>query len=216
MRHVDFVFRPIERWPQEPTPPHRQRPAHFKVGYERTLSDLEYELARLGVTRAFIQADVSERDIRADGLLRSDSKPRSPRVIVSATSKHGPITLPCDTYSHWKDNLRAIALSLEALRDVDRHGVTKRGEQYRGLKQLTDGSGPINSEEAAQFISSVVGGTFSKAAILGNSDTFDSAYRAATKRLHPDVAGVDATAQWNDLQKAAAILRDHFERACGR
>jgi hypothetical protein len=212
MKHVDFVFRPIERWPQEPTPPHRRRNAQFKVTYERTLQDLEYELARLGVTRAFIQADVSERDIRADGLLRSDSRPQTPRVIVSATSKHGPLSLPCDTYSHWKDNLRAIALSLEALRDVDRHGVTKRGEQYRGLKQLTDGSGPINSEEAAQFISATTGGTWPKSIILGDSDIFESAYRLASKKLHPDVAGAGAAEQWN-LQKAAAILRHHFDRA---
>jgi len=210
---LEIVFRPIDRWPQEPTPQALRRHAHFKVGYDRTLRDLRYELTRLGAKRAYIQADVTERDIRNDGCIRADSQPRSPRIIVSADTKHGPISLPCDTYRDWHDNVRAIALSLQALRDVDRHGVTKRGVQYRGLKQLTAGKGPINSHEAARFLSRIYDPSNIEAnarAILESLANFELCYRKASKELHPDVAGEARREEWDHLQLSAAILRDYF------
>lgn len=42
-----------------------------------------------------------------------------------------------DTFVHWQDNLRAIALGMEALRKVARYGIVKGNEQYSGWKQLT-------------------------------------------------------------------------------
>lgn len=42
-----------------------------------------------------------------------------------------------DTYTTWQDNLRAIALGLEALRKVERYGITRGTEQYTGWKMLT-------------------------------------------------------------------------------
>jgi hypothetical protein len=171
------------------------------------------------VRRAYIQADVTERDIRIDGHLRADASPRSSRVIIGAHTKHGPISLPCDTYDDWQDNIRAIALALEALRKVDRYGVTKRGEQYRGLKQITAGDGPINSEEAAAFIvkhchpEADRSQQFKASDVVLFEDAFESCYRDAAKRLHPDVAGEAARPEWDKLQRAAAILRDHFAPA---
>jgi hypothetical protein len=204
---IDFVFRPIERWPQEPTPHYRQKKATFRVAYEKLLRELTHELSMLGVRKAYIQVDVTDRDIRQDGHLRSDSKPNTARVIVSAETKHGPISLPCDTYRHWKDNLRAISLSLEALRAVDRHGVTKRGEQYRGLKQLSAGTGPLNSEEAARFLSQH--STTPPSAILQSQDLYERARRDAALKLHPDKGGEIST--WHIYQKAIALLDHHHE-----
>jgi hypothetical protein len=189
----------------------------FKVGYSETLSLLRSELAKLGASKVYLQADVTEHDIRNDGQLRADSKPRSPRVIVSAKTKHGDVSLPCDTFTSWQANLRAIALSLEALRTVDRYGVTKRGEQYRGLKQLTAGTGPINSAEASAFVA-LHGGrqaaetagsslTITAADLLMNTSAFEAAYKRAAKRLHVDAGGSEEL--WLNLQKAAAILREH-------
>jgi hypothetical protein len=44
-----------------------------------------------------------------------------------------------DMFPSWQDNLRAIALGLEALRKVERYGIANRGEQYAGWAQLTAG-----------------------------------------------------------------------------
>ena len=45
---------------------------------------------------------------------------------------------PCDTFTDWQANVRGIALALEALRAVDRYGVTQQAEQYRGWTALPD------------------------------------------------------------------------------
>lgn len=44
-----------------------------------------------------------------------------------------------DQFPTWQDNLRAIALGLDALRRVQRYGIVKEDEQYTGWKQLTGG-----------------------------------------------------------------------------
>jgi hypothetical protein len=77
-----------------------------------------------------LQVDLAERDIRVDGLPRSNARYGShPGAIVSFDSRRGPLRYATDEFTEWKANLRAVALSLKALRDVDRYGVSKRGEQ---------------------------------------------------------------------------------------
>lgn len=47
-----------------------------------------------------------------------------------------------DACAFWQHNVRSIALGLEALRAVDRYGISRRGEQYAGYRAaLTAGSG---------------------------------------------------------------------------
>jgi hypothetical protein len=60
---------------------------------------------------------------------------------VMATQQKGRMVLATDEYEDWQSNARAIALTLEALRAVDRYGATQ-GRQYAGFQQqLTAGSG---------------------------------------------------------------------------
>lgn len=46
------------------------------------------------------------------------------------------LSYPCDSCDNWQHNVRSIALALQALRAVDRYGVTRRAEQYRGWGKL--------------------------------------------------------------------------------
>lgn len=71
----------------------------------------------------------------------------------------------------WEDNLRAIALALEALRKVDRYGVTRRGEQYTGWKQLTAGDSGPSAERGRRLIADAGG------------------VAEALKATHPDLGG---------------------------
>lgn len=136
-----------------------------------------------------IQLDLTDSEIRLDGLPRATAKPASPMVIVSFESRHGPLRYMTDVFLDWKANLRAIALGLEALRKVDRYGITKRGEQYRGWAALPAGADEEIStpEQAARFISEYSWQTI-EADTPAEEIIF--AYRRAAKRLHPDVAGV--------------------------
>ena len=116
--------------------------------------------------------------------------------------------MPCDRFDNWKDNLRAIALSLEALRMVDRYGVTVKGEQYRGWTQLpaAPASYEMSGADAAAFIAQHVE-FIPSSWLTERKDAFDTAYRIAAKKLHPD-AGGDAE-MFKKLQTAAEVLRRH-------
>jgi hypothetical protein len=205
---ITYRFRPIDRWPRPETTSRKTSP--FFAKYEDTLTLLNNELEKLRAHNVVIQADVTERDIRADGMLRSDSKPRTPRLILSfdLPGVGGSVQMPCDTYPHWKDNLRAIALSLEALRKVNRYGVTKNGEQYRGWRQLPGAVElpAISAIDAARWLAEQT--AFDKDLILGNQAEFLLAYRTAVKRLHPDTGATNRGA-WDTLQVAAQVLRTH-------
>src|SRR5947208_1880483 len=96
----------------------------------------------LGRVRASSDADggdqfaVTESDIRLDGRPRARAVASHPGVVLAFDSRHGPLKYAVDTFDRWQDNLRAIALGLEHLRAVDRYGVTRRGEQYTGWRQI--------------------------------------------------------------------------------
>jgi hypothetical protein len=132
------TFRPLERpvssgWRSSP----------FKAGWTSTVTLLAKELRAHGARRSVLEIDFREQDLRLDGLPRADRRAQSPGVVLSfqATAVPGSPQLRYEvgTYNDWRDNVRAIALGLEALRAVDRYGVTKRGEQYAGWKQLESG-----------------------------------------------------------------------------
>jgi hypothetical protein len=193
---LDYTVRPIVTWPG-PLTARRQR-ARFKASWSDTLRLLERELRHLGARDVVLQAAVQPRDVRVDGKLRGDARPSHPGVILSFNSRLGAMSYPCDTFGAWDDNLRAIALSLEHLRTVDRYGVTRRGEQYRGFAALpppTVTAAPLTVGQAARWLAEVSGATVHDAASLA------AAYRAAAMKLHPDRGGSDA-----DFQKLAAAV----------
>lgn len=134
---------------------------------------LERELDQLGAENGVIELAVRESDIRLDGWPYAHARPEHPGVIVSFDSKHGPLRYGTDAFPDWQENVRAIALGLEALRKVDRYGIGKRGEQYAGWKQLESGSQRL-VERGVELIEAAGG------------------ERQALKRHHPDAEGGSA------------------------
>lgn len=202
---MTYTFRRIERWPKEPTRTRRRAP--FKAGYAATLTLLERELTHLKAQGVVIQTHMAANDIRNDGLPRSSARPSAPGVIVTFLAKGKPFSFPCDTYVDWEDNLRAVALSLEALRAVDRYGVTRGGEQYQGFKALpapADAQSAFESAEAAASFLAQHSREFAPP-ILTDPARRDAAYRDAAKRLHPDRGG--SPEDWHKLQEALRVLQ---------
>jgi hypothetical protein len=204
---LDARFRPISQWPGQRTLPGRRQHARFRVSYNATLRDLEYELQHLRARDVVIQADFQLRDIRNDGWPRSNARrPVDPGVIVSFQAPAGALSFPCDRYSAWEDNLRAIALSLEALRAVDRYGVTRQAEQYRGWKALpaaSAGNESMTAEQAASFITAQSGVFVSH--VNTDAEALKHAYRLAAHKLHPDCPGGSESA-FAQLQQANQLL----------
>jgi len=200
---IDITFRALKTWPKSPTKERKRAP--FKSPYNKTIDLLEGELAHLGVREAIIEADCERSEIRLDGHLRSGAKLRGPGVVLRFESKAGAMTFPCDTFSEWPDNIRAIALALEALRKVDRYGVTSSGEQYRGWLGLPDKSqtGAFADEAAAlQWLEQTVGVFSSRP---WDSATIASVRKAGIMRCHPDRNGGNQ-GTWKLWQQAAAVL----------
>lgn len=201
---LDYEFQPLTEWPGERTK-NRQK-SRFDSPWGKTLDLLDRELEHLLAKNIIIQADCERSEIRIDGRLRASAKLRSPSVILSFDSKHGALSYPCDKFTNWQDNLRAIALSLEALRMVDRYGVTRRAEQYRGWEKL---SGPGTS---ATPITTAMGTILVAAGIHGSrpivASELESLYRKAVLRTHPDHGG--SAEEFKHVQAAKETLDRHF------
>ena len=136
------TFRPLTR--QLPGPSYEGTwSSPFRAAWGNTVKDLAREIGHLQPRQAIVEVDMSETAFRLDGLPRASATAMSPGVILTLVgTEHGDLRYPCSTFHTWQDNVRAIALALEALRKVDRYGVTKRGEQYAGWKALPAGDGP--------------------------------------------------------------------------
>ena len=196
-----LTFRPIKVWP-EGWPNNRGTYSRFDTSYARTLEDLDRELIHLGATDTALAVNASESDCRLDGQLRANAKVGYRGVILAfSTKKFGTLTYPCDTFEGhsgrqgWQENLRAIALGLEALRKVERYGIAKRGQQYAGYAELPSGIAlgtAMTVEEAARFLGEV--SECSEAQIRAMAagelpELIQNAFRVAAKELHPDVGG---------------------------
>jgi hypothetical protein len=222
-----LLLRPIVTWPGELTKD--RRPSPFRSTYSETLQILDRELDALAITSdPVIQLAIREEDLRLDGELRANARPEThPGVILSFTSRrHGELSYPCDTFDRtpyarpaqigWQQNLRAVALGLEALRKVERYGIANRGQQYTGWKQLGAGTpmpaaSTMTVEEAARFIADHADleplgpdDTPWWQLIVEEPDALASGYRRAAKILHPD-AGGDAEL-FKRLQEAKQLL----------
>lgn len=203
MSNFNLNIEPLSKWPQRDTEERRNSP--FKATWTNTLELLTFELVKLSARNVTLKTMHSPEDFRIDGKLRSDTRaPAHPGAVLvfekfdgwnddRQQSEFTEMRFPCDTFSHWKDNVRAIALALEALRKIDRYGV-RSGSQYAGFKALPPGDFAVEMtpELAADFIA--------KAASMGNIPSIATSiiqspefsqmvYKTAAKALHPDKGG---------------------------
>ena len=198
---VNIEVHCIEVWPR-PFTKNRTR-ARFSRNYQDTIDLLEKELWRLGAKNVVLQMALTNEQIRLDGKPRAGAQPSHPGVILCFVGhgKLGAMQYPCDRFDHWQDNVRAIALSLEALRMVDRYGVTSSGEQYTGWSKLPPpdaGSNGFHSQDdALAFLRDYYHGPLTP-------DAWGKALRLAEIKTHPDRGGDPA--MFKRVQAARKIL----------
>lgn len=204
---INCRFVPIEVWPQEKTKNRQGSP--FSVKYVKLLDDLEEELKKLGARDTVIQAELSRDDIRNDGWPKSNAVFRGPGVILGFVNRKGQeISFPCDTYYGYQANLRAISLTLTALRSIDRYGVSKHAEQYKGWATLPPAPRRMDPNEALMFVA--LHGNGSAYVLPKDAGVFQTAYRAAAKQLHPDSVGTGGHEQFVRLQQAAEVVKEAY------
>lgn len=195
---MNVTFRPIEEWPRQRglRSPVEREGSRFEARWQQTLDLLTYELGRLGADAVVVKLALTERDIRRDGWPRSGARPEHPGVVVEWQIADRWSYMAADKYDDWHDNTRAIALSLEALRSVERWGAVE-GEQYVGLRlELEAAMGPL---QAQRIIRRAAG-------LEPETDVLDwgRVYRLALRRTHPDVGG--SAEAFNEVQEAWRVL----------
>lgn len=173
-------IRPITSWPGERTRGRRDAP--FKSTLGSTLETLRRELRMLRASDIWLEVAMAENDFRIDGRPKANARAFHPGVVLSFHSHTlgKDLRYASDRFWTWQDNLRAVALGLEALRKVERYGIANRGEQYAGWAQLTAG-GP-SKERGAEIIRE------------------NGGLRAALMATHPDHGGDPA--DFADVQAA--------------
>lgn len=198
MMRVQIEPIPVWRWDK-----HAAKPSPFSATYTDTLGLLDRELRMLRARGTVaLQLVCSEDDIRRDGLLRASARLAYDGVAISFESKFGALTYPCDTYRGWQSNLRAIALSLEALRAADRHGVARRGEQYAGWRAIESGtaSGFSSADEALRWLRELTDWPAGEPVVVGQL------LRRGASITHPDRGGDRSL--WDRYDAARQLLAD--------
>lgn len=234
-----IITRPLTSWPGQLRDDAERKPNPFTATDTQTRELLIREARHLGATEIVLQIALEESQIRLDGEPRAGAKAKHPAItVVLPDSTQGRISWSTDLYrggarwtyrggdrrlEGWQVNLRAIALSMEALRAADRHGVMQ-GRQYAGFRELGAGiEAPdqvMTVESAATFVVShadlaraEADGAF--ALFTGQRESVGqqravvlaTAYRRAARRLHPDAGGGDEL--FARLQQAREVLERH-------
>lgn len=194
-------------WPGPFTPDNERAGSPFRASWDTVLADLDREVdltASDGRTHtpAVLEVPFSKTRLYADGtgVHRDAANARHPGVALSFDIDDvGPVRFACDQYRYggpgrlrdWQSNVRAIVLTLEALRAVDRHGAAKTGQQYRGFAELGAGT-PMGAGMDRDVAIGVIAGAIEWSADEVRADTA-KACRLALRAVHPDHGG-DRTA----------------------
>jgi hypothetical protein len=211
---IDF-----DEWPRKRNPNFEY--ARFESKYSATEKILEREVNALTprMGSVFLKTFHSPRDVRKDGQLRQGEvrSPEYPGVILEFDSldkvqrKYVKIQFVCDRFKSWKDNVRAIALGMEALRKVERYGITSAQEQYEGFKAKTlppkiELGASMSVADALAFIQHK-----SQKPVIANQGNYEEVYKYAIQKCHPDKGG-----SHDDMAKlniARDTLRAYFNGA---
>jgi hypothetical protein len=202
---IDARFRPLDRPAKLP-----MERARFDSKYSATLDLLEAELRHLSARSITILAGFRLEQIRNDGWPRGSSSPEHPAAEIHFTSRGKQLAFKCHRFSRFEDNLRAIALSLEALRKVDRYSVSDQAQQYTGWAQLPAAGESDSLQKAVTLLVLLAGEGHSKERVLANQEAATAAYRAAAKRVHPDTNPGAPRSSWDALQAAKEQLDAYF------
>lgn len=203
---LNIQIKPLKKWPgaqnKNPTS------SRFKSGYRETMELLEKELGlvRADTSSIVLEMQISQEQLTLDGSrLRAHVRPNKPGVILSFNRRSYKVvdgqsvttvqtlSYPCDAFNDWQDNVRAVALSLESLRRVERYGVFKYDDIVNRLA-LPSAEGSVSTREsAAEFLERH--SAVPAKEILFSDTARAAAYRKAASTTHPDRGGNPETFQ---------------------
>ena len=220
-------------WPDgwQRTPSHlRQQGIRFKVGsgyeydstasnnqryvgkriisFDRARQSLVDELGRLNARGVVLSSNVP---LRLDGQPRANAagaRMDDPGVAVYFTYKGKPMVMAADTYSNVAANLRSLALAIEALRQLERHGGGVMME--RAFAGFTALPAPEGSQPKRAWWTVLNYSDDPEARADLSVDEIEARFKTLAKRRHPDADGGS-----NELMAELNEARDDAVRALG-
>lgn len=160
------------------------------------VKEIVAEVKRLKGVDTIVSSNVP---LRADGLPYGDWQRRTitdPGVAVYFKRNGKPVVLVCDRWLRLEDNAHAIAKSIDAMRGLDRWGVTDILDRtFSGFLQLP-------APEGYRPWWEVLGVPRSSSRQFA-----ESYYKAGLKRAHPDMPGgshakmLELQRAWDELQR---------------
>lgn len=171
----------------------------FKVSFAKARDEIASEVRQLGGTGLVISSNVP---LRRDGLPYADFKtPEDPGVAVYFTYKGRQMCFACDRWKRATANMRAISLTIAALRGVARWGTGDMMEAaFTGFAAL-----PAPGQTTARGWMEILE--------VGHDATLEKAkenYRRLSMIRHPDRGGSeDAMSElnWAWAQAQDALMR---------
>ena len=107
-------------WPPGRPRQHGREHARFKVTLGRAIEDVQYEVKMLGGRDLIISTNLP---LRKDGVPYARGTVWDVGVAVYFKYKKRDVSFACDRWSRIEANMRAIALTVGALRGIDRWGT---------------------------------------------------------------------------------------------
>lgn len=162
------------RWPTGWPRAKNRRAAPYKVTLEQAVKEAVAELSRMGAKDVVLSSNMRV------GLIRSsETELKDPGVALYWTTKGGqPMVMACDGWSRLRDNVRAIGLTLAAIRAIERSGASQLLERvFTGFQALPEGIDHwkvLGIEQGA------------------SEERLSARYRELARKLHPDHGGTDA------------------------
>ncbi len=161
-------------WPEGWARTESRKNATFKVTQQQATWDLEDELKRLGAKNPVITSNQRRP---------SDGKPKDPGVALYFDLESKEQCIPCDKWSTVGDNIRAIGLTIAALRGLERWGAKDMvNAAFRGFAALPAPSGsPTIADESWHEVLRVLPDA--------TVEEIKAAYRVKVRAVHPDAGG---------------------------
>lgn len=175
-------------WPEGWPRAKRRQQAKYQTLFGRARDHLLHELRLMGATSVVLSSNVP---LRRDGLPYADfarariDDPGVAVYFVRGSLKGGQQqVIACDKWDNVTDNMRAVGLTIEALRGIARAGATELLDRaFTGFKALPPAGGTTVGETGAPWWQ-----------VLGVSESapveaVKAAYRALAAKHHPDAGG---------------------------